>query len=488
MNRLSADVAVIGAGPAGCVFAARMAALGFDVCLIERARFPRPHLGESLSPGLLPMLSSIGMAEAVQRAGFRRVHDVSSNWEGRETTRHDPRGQGLLVDRGAFDAALLAVAVARAVRVLQPALARVQARAAEGWVLRIEHDGAPIELACKFLGDASGRAARLGGARRFMGPRTLALHGYWTGRGLPRQPRIEAGAQAWYWGVPLPDGSYNTLVFMDAARIRDVRDDGGQSLEARLRGWLATSALLRGVEDATLLAAPRATDATPYLYEECVGARHVRVGDAALALDPLSSSGVQKAVQTALAAAIVANTLLRRPHDGAAARRYYQDNLADAAARHRGWAQGHYAAAGRADPFWTARAAPSGAPGPLPSSPQPAASPRATAPDDVPLRLSLDCQWEPVPCLGAEYVESKPALRHPGVDGPIAYLGGHELAPLLRAVRSGMTSHQLASCWSPGLPFDTGLSIARWLATRGVLEPDAAHPAAKRAVPAHHAD
>ena len=480
MQRVSADVAVIGAGPAGCVFAARMAALGFDVCLIERARFPRPHLGESLSPGLLPLLSSAGMAEAVQRAGFRRVYDVSSNWEGRETTRHDPRGQGLLVDRGAFDSALLAAAVARGVRVLQPALARVQARAADGWVLRIDHDGAPLELGCTFLGDASGRAARLGGARRFMGPRTLALHGYWTGRRLPQQPRIEAGAQAWYWGVPLPDGSYNTLVFMDAGR---VRDDGAPSLEARLRSWLAASALLRGVEDARLIGSPRAADATPYLYEDCVGTRHVRLGDAALALDPLSSSGVQKAVQTALAAAIVANTLLRRPPDGAAARRYYQDSVADAAARHGDWARRHYAAAGRSDAFWTARAVPSvepGAPRSQPSSPPPAA-PRAPVPDDAPLRLSVDCQWEPVPCLGAEYVEWRPALRHPGVDGPIAYLGGHELAPLLGVVRPGMTSHQLAACWSRGLPFETALSIARWLATRGVLERDPAPPAAKPA-------
>jgi len=464
MQRLSADVAVIGAGPAGCVFAARMAALGFDVCLIERARFPRPHLGESLSPGVLPMLAGAGLSDAVGRAGFRRVYEVRSNWEGAETARRDPRGQGLLVDRGAFDAALLADAAARGVRVLQPALARVHGRDAGGWRLRVDAAGEAFELTGLFLADASGRAARLGGPRRTMGPRTLALHGYWTGRRLPEQPRIDAGARAWYWGVPLPGGSYNTLVFIDEARVRDER---GLSLEARLRAWLQPSALLRGVEGATLLGPVRATDATPYLYEDCVGPRHVRVGDAALALDPLSSSGVQKAVQTALSAAIVANTLLRRPGQGAAAQSYYRDNLSEGAARHRGWAQGHYAtaAAHRADDFWTARAAaPSveeGAPS-LPSWAPPA--------DDIPLRLSGDCQWDQVPCLGAAYVETKTALRHPGVDGPVAFLGGHELAPLLRALRPGMTSHQLAGTWSPALPFDTGLSIARWLAARGVLE------------------
>ena len=47
-----ADVCVIGAGPAGSTFAARMAQLGHHVHLIERQRFPRRHLGESLSPGV----------------------------------------------------------------------------------------------------------------------------------------------------------------------------------------------------------------------------------------------------------------------------------------------------------------------------------------------------------------------------------------------------------------------------------------------------
>ena len=42
-----AEVCVIGAGPAGSIFATRMAQLGHQVHLIERQRFPRAHLGES---------------------------------------------------------------------------------------------------------------------------------------------------------------------------------------------------------------------------------------------------------------------------------------------------------------------------------------------------------------------------------------------------------------------------------------------------------
>jgi 2-polyprenyl-6-methoxyphenol hydroxylase-like FAD-dependent oxidoreductase len=142
MRRVVADVAVVGAGPAGCVFATRMAQLGFDVCLVERARFPRPHLGESFSPGVMPMLASMGSAAAVEAAAFPRVSAVDTNWDGEEAVRHDPAAQGMLVDRGAFDAALLARAEAMGVRVLQPAQVRRHARTPDGWRLRLETAGA----------------------------------------------------------------------------------------------------------------------------------------------------------------------------------------------------------------------------------------------------------------------------------------------------------------------------------------------------------
>jgi len=468
VRHVATDVAVVGAGPAGCVFAARMAQLGFDVCLVERARFPRPHLGESLTPGVMPMLASMGAAAAVEAARFPRVSDVSTNWDGTEAVRHDPRAEGMLVDRGAFDAILLAQAAAAGVRVFQPAQVQHHAATAGGWRVDVEAPGEPLTLHAAFVADATGRAARLGGRRRTTGPRTLAIYGYWTGTHLPERPRIEAGEQAWYWGVPIPDGSYNTLVFVDGERFRDVP---GGSLDDRLRALLEPSALLREARGATLRGPARAADATPYVDEDCVSARHIRIGDAALSLDPLSSSGVQKAIQTALSGAIVVNTLLHRPEAGEAAVRFYRDSLNEASARHASWAAGHYAAvaARHRDRFWTVRAG-AALPGALEAVPF-VETPVLTVADDVAVRMSPDSRWDEVPCLGAQYVEVRPVLRHPGLDGPVAYVGGLALAPLLREVRPGMTARQLAQAWSPSVPPDTGLAIARWLTGHGVLEP-----------------
>ena len=84
------DICVVGAGPAGSVFAARMAQFGHQVTIVERARFPRSHLGESVSAGVLPLLETIGARKAVEGADFGRLRNVRVKWDGPLQIREDP--------------------------------------------------------------------------------------------------------------------------------------------------------------------------------------------------------------------------------------------------------------------------------------------------------------------------------------------------------------------------------------------------------------
>jgi len=469
MTPLTADVCVMGAGPAGCVIAARLAQLGVAVRLVERETFPRPHLGESLSPGVLPLLETIGARGAVEAAGFTRVRRVLSNWDGPLAERVDSGEQGLLVDRGRFDALLSDRARALGAEVMQPAVVRQFAQEGEVWQLGVEAAGSVRHLRVRYLVDATGRAAALAGRRRRTGPRTVALYAYWNGRGLPDQPRIGAGPNEWYWGVPLPDGLYNTLVFMDGA------SSGGrtrQAREARFHETVNRAGLLDGCDDPRLAGRVQMMDATPYLDDECVTRAQMKIGDSVLALDPLSSSGVQKAIQTALSGAVVVNTLLHKPENTDTAVRFYRESLAQASARHRSWAAGHYAtvAARERSPFWTERALSAGTPEPhVPSATREGLSAQIASLAAV--RLSPDAVFIEVPRLGADFVALGPALRHPALAEPVAYLGGWELAPLLREVRPGMTTLQVVQSWAPGVPIESGLAIAGWMLGRGILVP-----------------
>jgi flavin-dependent dehydrogenase len=459
-----ADICVIGAGPAGSTFAARMAQLGHRVLLVERERFPRSHLGESLSAGIAPLLEVIGAREAIDAADFRRVRRVRVQWDGPLRVREDPREQGLLVDRGEFDRLLLEHARALGVRVLQPARVRARKESDDGWRVDLDSDAGAEQIRADFLAEATGRSSGPSGRKRRTGCRTLALYAYWRGPALPDEPSIEAGEEAWYWGVPLPDGSYNTLAFIDVKQFRGTR---AVSLKTRFLDLLARSDLAAHCRDARLQVPVRAIDATPYLDVHSVTPSRIKVGEAALAVDPISSSGVQKAIQSALAGAIVANTLLRRPAAREAALQFYQANLTDASARHCRWAAGHYrsVATVRGGAFWEKRALD------LESTP---AQPPPTAIDAhslAALRVDLSERLEFVelPCIEDNFVTTKRALCHPNLASPVAYLGGSELAPLLRRLPRGATPLQLAESWSKRMPLSSGLAIAGWLITNGIL-------------------
>src|SRR5438876_11363 len=74
------DVLVIGGGPAGSVAATLLADAGHRVLVLERERFPRYHIGESLLSATLPILDAVGATPAIERHGFLRKPGGTSLW------------------------------------------------------------------------------------------------------------------------------------------------------------------------------------------------------------------------------------------------------------------------------------------------------------------------------------------------------------------------------------------------------------------------
>lgn len=435
--------------------------MGHTVLLLERVPFPRRHLGESLTPGVKPLLRSCGAESALEAGAGRAVGRIQVSWGSLSGERENPPDGGWVVDRAGFDRELLRLARAAGVRVLQPAYIESRKWTGSGWDLKIATSGRRIAAKARMLVDASGRARALGGRRRPVAPATVALYGYWRGRSLPREPRMEAGRNSWFWGVPLPDGSYNTLVFVDQ---RELQIPGRGPVESLFDNRLSESRLLSEVRRAERWGPVRATDATPYLADPLSSARCVRIGDAAVAIDPLSSSGVQKGIQSALAGAVVVHTLLRRPGDRHLALQFHRESLARTSRRHLEWARGFYAAVATTnpDPFWSARA--EGA-----STPEP----EMVIPDDpsTPLMRSPQVSIGLEPVLGEEFVERRAAVRRPEWDGPIAFLGGRELAPVVADIPPVLPAGDVASWCESRVGPGAARSFAAWLVRRGVLVP-----------------
>src|SRR5258707_522548 len=168
------DVCVIGAGPAGSALASRLVRLGRGVALVEKANFPRTHVGESLTGGVLPLLDSLGVITQMEAEEFLCAPKATVLWADRLNHR-DTHG-GYQVDRGAFDALLLRAARKAGVVVMQPARV-IDKSFSQHWSIQLDTGEV---LRARFLADAAGRSRFLGGAKTAFGAPTIAIYGYWT--------------------------------------------------------------------------------------------------------------------------------------------------------------------------------------------------------------------------------------------------------------------------------------------------------------------
>ncbi|HEY0129869.1 MAG TPA: FAD-dependent monooxygenase, partial [Allosphingosinicella sp.] len=121
-----ADVAILGAGPAGCAAAITAASAGARVTLIEARCFPRAAPGETLPPGAEPLLRQLGLWDEVVASGFHRHEGIWVERNGKarfEAYGADEAGpwRGLQAERSRFDALLLERARQAGAVVLQPA-------------------------------------------------------------------------------------------------------------------------------------------------------------------------------------------------------------------------------------------------------------------------------------------------------------------------------------------------------------------------------
>ena len=464
------EICVIGAGPAGAAFALRMARLGHQVLVLERSVFPRPHIGEVLTSGIWPLLDILGVSQAVRSAGFLAVTEARVRWAGRQAVRMTSpiTAPGLTVDRGRFDMLLLGAARSAGARVLQPAVAGRPRKTADGWEVTASTPSAVRTVRARFLADASGRARVLGASRAHRSVPTLALHARWRGAaGDAHVTRLEAGPRGWFWGAPLPDGGFRAFAFLDPGVVRRNRTTRA-SLETFYRELLASTELLHGLRYPELEGRVEACDATCYFDPESISDRSIKLGDASSAIDALSSSGVQKALQSALAGSAAVHTVLRVDADTDAALSFYLDSQKHAVEAHAEWTGGYYGEqrlyAGQV--FWRRRARSfRGSAEAVPRlSLRDAFSRRA--------RLAPNAAMVDVPCIVGDQVARRRALRHPRLRRPVAYLGEIELAPLLETIEKRGTLGEAIQVWSLRLPAPMCLRVADWLCARGLLEFD----------------
>jgi len=315
------DVLIVGAGPAGATAGNLLATAGFRVRILERERFPRFHIGESLLPCDNPVFERLGFDPSaggfLEKAGAEFVDERTGEWAEHPFDRALPGTppHAYQVDRARFDEALARLAADRGADVrFETAVTDADVDGADGVTLR-SADGATHRA--RFLLDATGQDAFLGRRRRSITPiRGFGVVAAFTRyEGLAPDVVDELAARGnikilllddgWSWLIPLAGGALSVGV------VTRKRGAGLEVLSEVTEGSPLVVRLTRGATRTP----PRLIRHFAYLNRHPYGPRYACIGDAGAFLDPMFSSGVSLAMLGAERASDRLADALRRGTD-----------------------------------------------------------------------------------------------------------------------------------------------------------------------------
>ena len=329
------DVGIIGGGPAGAAMAAYLAKAGVSCVVFERALFPRPHVGESLVPSstrvfrdldLLPLMEEAqfphkyGAAWTTSDHGRTFIHDFPSldavftvdiAFAEREQPGVDTK-YTYHVDRGKFDLLLLQHANSLGAEVYEGV--RVAGVDFSGACPVVRFHMGRKEMGCsvRMVVDASGRNTLLGNQLKLKVKDPVfnqyAVHTWFEG--LDRSSVSTLGekfsdyifvhflpvSNSWIWQIPI--SATTTSIGVVTQKDHFVRGKGHREQFF----WEMVSGrprLLEALRRADRIRAFKEEGDYSYAMTQVVGPRFVLIGDAARFVDPIFSTGVSIALNSA---------------------------------------------------------------------------------------------------------------------------------------------------------------------------------------------
>ena len=329
------DVVVVGGGPCGSTVSTLVAKQGYRVVQLEKERFPRYQIGESLLPSTVQGICRLlGVSDELEAAGFPLKRGGTFRWGANPEPWTfafgiSPKFAGTAstayqVERMKFDQILLENAKKHGVDVREEhAVTDVIFEDGRACGVKCTDDaGVRREIRARYVVDASGNTSRIhtkvGGKRQYSEFfRNIALFGYFTGgkrMPAPTQGNILAVAfnSGWFWYIPLSDELTSVGVVLHPDALKRIEGDRASALLELIAECPLIAEYLADAERVTSgpYGEVRVRKDYSYIQEKFWRPGLVLAGDAACFIDPVFSSGVHLATYSGLLAARSLNTAL----------------------------------------------------------------------------------------------------------------------------------------------------------------------------------
>lgn len=427
------DCVVAGGGPAGAFAARELTRAGCKVLIVD------PAVGstrlEGLSERVAQLLESRGLSEVLATASAPASRTV--DWAGLHSKANGER----LVPRPAFDHVLKSAAIKAGADLIEARVCRIQKNDSNHGVTLKLSNGASV--CSRLMIDARGRQAP--SSRRLKGPQTLAISG--LVEGTPNRPgtHVVSSPEGWMWRASMPGVGSWLQVCVEA---KSLVGSGQGALQDRLNRFLDQPGLEKRFAQREPGAMLLARAAGLVLAAPSLSLPVIPVGDAAVAIDPLSGHGLFWALSSALAAVPMVMTVLDDPKEGGSlAARFYRARVVETFWRQARVGRDFYALeqglAGHA--FWDQRAI----------------WPDRRPAHEVPEQNRLETRVVVEDNRLAERV----VLVTPRDPGGVAFVAGLPVGDLLDTTGGTLTAKPIPKTQSPA--FQAALP---WLESRGLID------------------
>jgi len=317
MQDRNIDVLVIGAGPSGSVSSAYLNKLGYKVIVLEKMKFPRFVIGESLLPHCMDHLDAVGFLPAVKEHGFQ-IKNGAAFYKGEQQLNfffNEQHTKGWTwtwqVKRADFDNILIKEAQKQGVEVhFECEVTSVNCSKEKQVVTYKDSSGKEFTIVAKYIIDASGYGRVL---PRFFNleesvqtpPRGAVFsHIHDTKRTAESGENIFIHSfnnnTAWIWAIPFSDKTTSVGIVSDKAYIEELAANNGENFLNHIR----TFKDLKGrFSDERLVFEPRTVLGYAARAKQLFGDGYTLCGNSTEFLDPVFSSGVTLATGSGLMAA-----------------------------------------------------------------------------------------------------------------------------------------------------------------------------------------